>query len=40
MRNQIAHNYENVDLDIVWQTAQAFLPGLIFELSNLTAGLE
>lgn len=33
MRNQIAHGYFSVDLDVVWDTVQAGLPELIKEIS-------
>ncbi len=34
MRNQIAHNYENVDLEVVWRTVKDSLPELVFALEN------
>lgn len=35
MRNRIVHEYFDVDLDIVWQTATENLPTLMPELENL-----
>ncbi len=35
MRNRIAHDYNNVDLDIVWETALGFVPELIHELEKI-----
>lgn len=34
MRNRIAHGYFDVDLNVVWQTVQAELPGLIEHLED------
>ena len=34
MRNIIAHDYGEVDLELVWQTAEADLPGLIETLER------
>lgn len=34
MRNIIAHDYGEVDLDLVWKTAQADLPTLIDTLDK------
>ena len=28
MRNRVTHGYEKVDLEVVWKTVQADLPGL------------
>lgn len=36
MRNRIAHGYFEIDLDIVWETAQKALPDLIKKLQSLT----
>ncbi|MFC4524237.1 DUF86 domain-containing protein [Cupriavidus pinatubonensis] len=33
MRNRIAHGYFDINLDLVWDTVQAALPGLLQELS-------
>lgn len=35
MRNRVIHNYENVDLDIVWEVSIRNLPELIAELQNI-----
>ena len=32
MRNRIAHGYFDIDLDVVWRTVEAELPGLIARL--------
>lgn len=32
MRNRIAHGYFELDLDIVWDTAQIALPGVNFQV--------
>lgn len=29
MRNRMAHGYFDIDLDVVWETTQAWLPGLL-----------
>lgn len=34
-RNRIVHNYDNVDLDVVWEIASADLPALISTLHDL-----
>ena len=34
MRNIIVHDYGEVDLELVWQTAEADLPGLIETLER------
>jgi uncharacterized protein with HEPN domain len=36
MRNALAHGYFKVDLDIVWATVNADLPGLKVQLASLT----
>ena len=38
MRNRIAHGYFDIDLDIVWQTVQAELPGLVARLEDIRKG--
>ena len=38
MRNIIAHDYGEVDLDLVWKTATADLPGLIETLERYFEG--
>lgn len=40
MRNQIAHNYADIDLDIGWKTTQTILPQLISQLEPILATLE
>jgi len=39
MRNALSHGYSKVDLDIVWRTIQADLPGLERRIRDLRAGL-
>lgn len=34
MRNILIHDYDDVDLDIVWETAQRDLPNLILHLEK------
>jgi uncharacterized protein with HEPN domain len=34
MRNRIVHDYNNVDLNIVWETSVLFIPELIRELEK------
>ena len=36
MRNRIAHGYFEIDLDVVWDTVQTSLPGLITQLHGLS----
>lgn len=38
MRNRIAHGYFEIDLDVVWDTVQMSLPGLITQLQALRMG--
>ena len=33
MRNRVAHGYFDVNLDVVWDTAQTALPNLLLLLS-------
>ncbi len=33
MRNRMAHGYFDIDLDVVWETAQKWLPQLLKQLS-------
>ena len=40
MRNIIAHDYGAVDLELVWKTATADLPGLIETLARYLEGSE
>jgi len=35
MRNRLIHEYDNVDLDIVWDTVQNYVPQLIAELVQI-----
>jgi uncharacterized protein with HEPN domain len=35
MRNLLVHEYDEIDLDIVWDTLQISLPVLIAELENV-----
>jgi uncharacterized protein with HEPN domain len=35
MRHRLAHDYRNVDLDIVWETVQQKIPALIAALEPL-----
>jgi uncharacterized protein with HEPN domain len=35
MRNRMAHGYFDINLDIVWETVQASLPGLHMQLALL-----
>ena len=35
MRNRLVHEYDDIDLDIVWDTLQKSLPILIIELEKI-----
>ena len=35
MRNRIVHDYLNIDLDVVWETAHRDIPTLIAELEQV-----
>ena len=35
MRNRIVHDYENVDLSVLWNTIKSSLPSLKDELKNI-----
>ncbi|NEQ66006.1 MAG: DUF86 domain-containing protein [Symploca sp. SIO2D2] len=35
MRNRLIHEYDNVDLDLVWETIQNYVPQLIAELVSI-----
>ncbi|MDX1993754.1 MAG: HepT-like ribonuclease domain-containing protein [bacterium] len=35
MRHRMIHNYRDVDLDIVWETATVYLPTLIVQLKAI-----
>ncbi len=34
MRNRIAHGYFDINLDVVWDTVQTALPGLLKQMQN------
>jgi len=40
MRNRIAHGYFDIDLDVVWETAQTALPQLLRRLPAIRAAAE
>lgn len=35
MRNRLAHGYDEIDLDVLWDTIQDDLPALVIELEKL-----
>lgn len=35
MRNRMAHGYFDIDLDVVWETVQEWLPALLKQLPNV-----
>jgi uncharacterized protein with HEPN domain len=35
MRNRLVHEYDEIDLDVVWDTAVNALPSLILELKKV-----
>lgn len=35
MRNKLIHNYDGIDLDIVWETATLSIPNLLGEIRTL-----
>ena len=35
MRNRLIHGYDQVDLDVLWDTIECDLPPLILELENI-----
>jgi uncharacterized protein with HEPN domain len=35
MRNRLAHGYDAIDLDVLWDTVQVDLPDLIDELERI-----
>lgn len=37
MRNRLVHEYDDIDLDTVWDTLEKSLPNLISELEKITA---
>ena len=36
MRNRIVHDYENVDLTVLWQTLRNDIPKLLIQLNNIS----
>lgn len=40
MRNRIAHGYFDIDLDVVWDTVQNALPGLLGSVQSLLEDSE
>lgn len=40
MRNRIAHGYFDIDLDVVWDTVQNALPGLLGSVQSLLEDME
>lgn len=38
MRNRLIHGYDEVDLDILWETLQSDLPAVIAELEKILGG--
>lgn len=40
MRNRIAHGYFDIDLDIVWDTVQGWLPALLEQLPSVREASE
>ncbi len=40
MRNRLVHEYDEIDLDVVWDTIVHNLPALILELQKLVAEHE
>ena len=37
MRNRLVHEYDDIDLDTVWDTLEKSLPNLISELEKITS---
>jgi len=35
MRNRMAHGYFDINLDVVWETVQEWLPELLNQLSKI-----
>lgn len=35
MRNRMAHGYFEINLDVVWETVQAWLPALLGQLPSV-----
>jgi uncharacterized protein with HEPN domain len=40
MRNRIAHGYFDINLDVVWETAQTALPALLLKLPAIREAAE
>lgn len=40
MRNRIAHGYFDINLDVVWDTVQLALPGLLEQLRAIGEDAE
>jgi uncharacterized protein with HEPN domain len=40
MRNRMAHGYFEINLDIVWETVQAWLPALLEQLPGVRQDAE
>jgi uncharacterized protein with HEPN domain len=40
MRNHLIHEYDDLDLEIIWDTIQLALPGLIARLENIVSSEE
>lgn len=40
MRNQVAHGYFTIDVDVVWRTVQHALPDLLSELPAIVAAAD
>ena len=38
MRNRMAHGYFDINLDVVWETVQEWLPALLKQLSAIRQG--
>ena len=37
MRNRLVHEYDDIDLDTVWETVKTSLPILVVELENIVS---
>ncbi|MCL2054628.1 MAG: DUF86 domain-containing protein [Oscillospiraceae bacterium] len=40
MRNRIVHDYENIDLNVVWRTVTESLPELLTKINSLISLLD
>ena len=40
MRNRMAHGYFDINLDVVWETAQEWLPELLNQLPSVRQGAD